>query len=447
MSGVDACEEEQSGLLAQFVLSREGKAASAPGGNLAPYVPCATGRLPYIRRALRLKEGDVLWDLGCGNGRVLLDAAERCGCHVVGVEIEGICLEEAIADAKRRGLEEKCRWFHCDLMKIGKGWSISGDMGPEASAVDGREGLPPPPDAVVCFLTGHGLCLLDTHLREEWQTGRFRLATCVEALDNLVDHLDEGSLFDAETNRSGWEVCRGDKKWGVFVVPPRGVTLSEWEATPAPLALTPGEADRTAVSIIPQVFTPEEIATIISACDPLCGGDEGTCDEGEANLFDCDGVADMEDAYHARGDHRVVHLHGCMPPSMGEIARKLREVMEQGDIWGVLPNRTPGAVNVRSLEYHRYLTGGGVGDPEHRDAGSLLTISVLLSTPGEDFEGGGFVTWDREGKEVEQRLAKPGDAVLFLSEKRHNVREVKGRRRTLISELWEGPANKHNRHR
>ena len=31
---------------------------------------------------------DVLWDLGCGDGVVLIEAAKRCGCRCVGLDID-----------------------------------------------------------------------------------------------------------------------------------------------------------------------------------------------------------------------------------------------------------------------------------------------------------------------------------------------------------------------
>ena len=43
-------------------------------------------------------------------------------------------------------------------------------------------------------------------------------------------------------------------------------------------------------------------------------------------------------------------------------------------------------------------------------------------------------------------LAK-GDGCLFVSERRHNVTRVLGRRRSFVIEIWEGPPTEYNRHR
>ena len=47
------------------------------------------------------------------------------------------------------------------------------------------------------------------------------------------------------------------------------------------------------------------------------------------------------------------------------------------------PNPSPNPNQVRSAELHYYAAGGSVADPAHRDQGSLLTLSVLLSEPTE----------------------------------------------------------------
>merc|ERR1711861_35878 len=113
---------------------------------------------------------------------------------------------------------------------------------------------------------------------------------------------------------------------------------------------------------------------------------------------------------------------------MGET--KLVTAMKENDSWGLTRNRE---TNVRSCEFHAYTDGGSVLDPEHRDDGSLLTLSVLLS-PSDEFQGGTFVTYDKNDK-VHHRLEQ-GDGILFVSEKRQGVEEVQGQRRALILELW-----------
>lgn len=91
-------------------------------------------------------------------------------------------------------------------------------------------------------------------------------------------------------------------------------------------------------------------------------------------------------------------------------------------------------VDVRCIELHHYSTGGGLVEPGHRDCGSALTMSVLLSDP-EDVSGGDFVTYD-DGVPVAHKMNQ-GDAILFKSEKLHNISTVTaGVRQSLVVELW-----------
>lgn len=89
---------------------------------------------------------------------------------------------------------------------------------------------------------------------------------------------------------------------------------------------------------------------------------------------------------------------------------------------------------VRCIELHHYSTGGGLLIPGHRDTGSDLTISVLLSDP-VDVSGGDFVTY-RDGVPIAHEM-KQGDAILFNSEDLHNISTVTGGvRQSLVVELY-----------
>ena len=100
-------------------------------------------------------------------------------------------------------------------------------------------------------------------------------------------------------------------------------------------------------------------------------------------------------------------------------------------------------LTVRCVELHHYSVGGGLMDPDHKDSGSSLTMSVLLTDPAA-LSGGEFLTWEDQ-QPVEHKLAQ-GDGILFRSEDYHNVRPVRaGTRETLIIELWVGSPNRVDR--
>lgn len=104
----------------------------------------------------------------------------------------------------------------------------------------------------------------------------------------------------------------------------------------------------------------------------------------------------------------------------------------------------PTKLSVRCIEYHTYWPGGCLLDPDHIDAGSTLTLSALLSDPST-LDGGQFLTFSA-GAPVAHEL-ECGDAIVFYSERIHNVSAVmSGVRHSLVIELWEGVENVADRH-
>ena len=97
---------------------------------------------------------------------------------------------------------------------------------------------------------------------------------------------------------------------------------------------------------------------------------------------------------------------------------------------------------LRVCELHTVEATGALPNPNHFDGGSIMTIDVMLSRPGVDFEGGDFCT-PEAGKEGQNSLKcysfDQGDALLFLSHKPHCVLPVTGgTRQVLVIEQWWG---------
>ena len=79
------------------------------------------------------------------------------------------------------------------------------------------------------------------------------------------------------------------------------------------------------------------------------------------------------------------------------LAARLRELawrVDGGCGWKLLPAAGEGAGSVgeRCTEYHVMGRGGALAEPQHHDAGSLVTVDVMLSRPRDDFQGGEFRT-------------------------------------------------------
>ena len=77
-----------------------------------------------VERMLKLAEvgpDDVVYDLGCGDGRVVIAAAKRHGCRAVGCDIDPRRVEEARAAVQGSGLEELVEIRQEDLFQVDLG--------------------------------------------------------------------------------------------------------------------------------------------------------------------------------------------------------------------------------------------------------------------------------------------------------------------------------------
>ena len=138
-------------------------------------------------------------------------------------------------------------------------------------------------------------------------------------------------------------------------------------------------------------------------------------------------------------NHAVCYLHydGFAQRTEPELMERLLAAM-RAHAPSVWPRSTQ-KLHIRCIELHTYKEGGGLFLPRHRDNDSVLTLSCRVSEDGA-FGGGRFVTYDR-GAPVAHRLDQ-GSAVLFPSEKLHNIERVsRGTRESLVIELWEGATN------
>ncbi len=87
--------------------------------KLAPWIPTP---VEVVVEALRLSwagPGDVLYDLGCGDGRVVVIAARDFGVdEAVGVEVDPLLAEAARYHARRAGVEGRVRILEEDFRRV-----------------------------------------------------------------------------------------------------------------------------------------------------------------------------------------------------------------------------------------------------------------------------------------------------------------------------------------
>jgi SAM-dependent methyltransferase len=82
------------------------------------FVPTPTETVEEMLRLAALKEGDVLYDLGSGDGRIPITAAERhAGVRAVGIEIDPELIKVAEEGARRAGVSDRVRFRQEDLFR------------------------------------------------------------------------------------------------------------------------------------------------------------------------------------------------------------------------------------------------------------------------------------------------------------------------------------------
>jgi len=85
--------------------------------NLVPYVSTPMEVVEEMLKMADVKSTDTLFDLGCGDGRIVVTAAKKYGCRAVGVDIDPDRVKEARELAKKEGVENKVTILQEDLAK------------------------------------------------------------------------------------------------------------------------------------------------------------------------------------------------------------------------------------------------------------------------------------------------------------------------------------------
>lgn len=85
--------------------------------NLAPYVRSPEHAVDKMLEMANLKPGETLYDLGCGDGRILIAAAKRYNIKAVGIEISGHLAKVATENVKKAGLEQRVKVIHGNFMQ------------------------------------------------------------------------------------------------------------------------------------------------------------------------------------------------------------------------------------------------------------------------------------------------------------------------------------------
>ena len=81
------------------------------------YIPTPQALVDDMLRLADVRAGDLLYDLGSGDGRIPITAAKRYGIRAVGIDIDPQRIIEANENARGAGVEERVEFRQEDLFK------------------------------------------------------------------------------------------------------------------------------------------------------------------------------------------------------------------------------------------------------------------------------------------------------------------------------------------
>lgn len=93
-----------------------GQAPPPYANKLAPYVASPSRVVDMMLDMARIKPGEILFDLGSGDGRILIAAAER-KAQATGIEINPKLVLAATEEIARAGVEERAKVIQGDVMQ------------------------------------------------------------------------------------------------------------------------------------------------------------------------------------------------------------------------------------------------------------------------------------------------------------------------------------------
>jgi precorrin-6B methylase 2 len=81
------------------------------------YVPTSNGVADAMLKLAGVTASDVVYDLGSGDGRIVIAAAKNYGARGVGVELDPDLIKTANRNAEKAGVADKVRFLQQDLFK------------------------------------------------------------------------------------------------------------------------------------------------------------------------------------------------------------------------------------------------------------------------------------------------------------------------------------------
>jgi uncharacterized protein (TIGR03000 family) len=93
--------------------------AAHPDKIVIRYVPTPQEVVDAMLELAEVGKGDVVYDLGCGDGRIVITAVQKFGARRgVGVDIDPERIQDSVTNAKQQGVEDKVEFRQADVLTI-----------------------------------------------------------------------------------------------------------------------------------------------------------------------------------------------------------------------------------------------------------------------------------------------------------------------------------------
>jgi tRNA/tmRNA/rRNA uracil-C5-methylase (TrmA/RlmC/RlmD family) len=115
----------------------EGSHSRTDAPDLAPFVATPLAVVEKMLEMARVTQKDVIYDLGCGDGRIVITAAKRYGARGVGIDLDPERIKESTANAIEAGVSSLVQFRQQDAMKadISQATVVTLYLLPESNAI------------------------------------------------------------------------------------------------------------------------------------------------------------------------------------------------------------------------------------------------------------------------------------------------------------------------
>jgi len=86
--------------------------------HLVPFVPTPLDVAQKMLEVAKVQPDDVVYDLGSGDGRIVILAAQKFGAHAVGVELNSDLYEESSERIRKLGLQGRAQILHENMFEV-----------------------------------------------------------------------------------------------------------------------------------------------------------------------------------------------------------------------------------------------------------------------------------------------------------------------------------------